>query len=76
MTKYFIRSENQSFNSWNSEYDNLHDATVAVNAIKEANMYLTDELKFHGWVTCWNGYSLEDGSKVTTSAELVKDLEF
>lgn len=76
MTKYFVHSSNSLSEGWNGEYDTVHDAGVAVKAIKMANGCLEDCRKFHGWVTCWNGYSLDDGSKVTVSAEPVVGLDF
>lgn len=76
MTEYIVRSQNSLNNGWSSIYASKHDAEVAVNAIKEANAYLSDTYKFHGWVTRWNGYSLDDGSKVTVSAEMIRGLNF
>lgn len=76
MIKYFVRSHNSFYEGWNDEFDNTHDASIAVQAIKKANKYLDDKRKFHGWVTLWKGYRLDDGSYVTESAEPVKGLDF
>ena len=76
MTKYLVRASNSLSEGWTDEYDTVHDATVAVKAIKLANNCLDNNRKFHGWVTCWNGYALDDGSIVTVSAEPVDSLNF
>ena len=75
-TEYCIRAANILTNGFTITHESLHDAEVSVSAIKEVNLHLTDNLKFHGWVTIWTGYSLDDGSKVTVSEELVDGLNF
>lgn len=75
MKKYRIRMASE-YNHADAEYDDLHDAEVFVNTIRKINEHLDDKLKFHGWITCWEGYQLDDGSYVTTSAELVSESEF
>ena len=54
----------------------LHDAEASVRSIKKLNEHLPDKLKFHGWVTIWEGYELDDHSKVTVSANPAKELYF
>lgn len=76
MIEYCIRAGNSLSNGFTIIHKNLHDATVAVRAIKQTNEFLSDEMKFHGWVTIWDGYKLDDGSKVTVSAKLADDLNF
>ena len=76
MTEYCIRAYNSLTDGFTITCNNLHDAGISVCAIRQANEHLTDNLKFHGWVTLWGGYELEDGSKVTTSEVLIKGLGF
>ena len=69
-TEYYVRvSSSLMANSLEYEFaianENLHDAEVSVHSIKKLNEHLSDELKFHGWVTIWEGYELDDHSKVT-----------
>ena len=76
MTEYCVRAGNSKTDGFTITHNSLHDAEVSVRSIRKANKFLTDDLKFHGWVTIWNGYELEDGSKVTVSAELANGLDF
>ena len=76
MLEYCVRAGNSLTNGFTITHKNLHDATVAVRAIKQANKFLSDEMKFHGWVTIWNGYKLDDNSKVTVSEKLANGLNF
>lgn len=75
MKKYCVRLDCE--NSYaNAEFNHLRDAKVFVNTLRKVNKHLDDKLKFHGWVTLWKGYQLDDESYVTESAELVKGLDF
>lgn len=75
MKKYCVRMASE-YSHANAEYNDLHDAEIFVNTIRKVNEHLDDRLKFHGWITCWEGYQLEDESYVTTSAKLVSGSEF
>jgi len=75
MIEYIVRAQSE-VGSFNSSYTNLHDAGVCVKSIKEVNTHLKDNERYHGWVTIWEGYSLDDGSKVTVSAKLADGLDF
>ena len=46
-------------------FDNLSDAEFAVKQLEDLNTSLSYSGKFYGFVTKWQGYSLDDGSKVT-----------
>ena len=74
--EYCVRASNSLNNAFNITNRNLHDAEVSVRSIKKLNEHLPDELKFHGWVTIWEGYELADHSKVTVSANPVNELYF
>ena len=74
--EYCVRTSNSFNNEFTIMNKNLHDAEVSVRSIKQINEYLPDELKFHGWVTIWEGYELDDHSKVTVSANPVNGLYF
>lgn len=76
ITEYCVRASNSLKNGFNITNKDLHDAEVSVRSIKKLNEHLTDELKFHGWVTIWEGYELDDRSKVTVSANPVNGLYF
>lgn len=76
ITEYCIRASNSLNNEFTIANENLHDAEVSVRSIKKLNEHLPDELKFHGWVTIWEGYELDDHSKVTVSANPVNGLYF
>lgn len=76
ITEYCVRASNSLNNEFAIVNENLHDAEVSVRSIKQLNEHLTDELKFHGWVTIWEGYELDDHSKVTVSANPVNGLYF
>lgn len=76
ITEYCVRASNSLNNEFTIVNENLHDAEVSVRSIKQLNKRLTDELKFHGWVTIWEGYELDDHSKVTVSANPVNGLYF
>ena len=75
MIEYVVRAQSE-VGSFNSSYTNLRDAGVCVKSIKEVNTHLKDNEKYHGWVSKWEGYSLDDGSKVTVSCDAVKNLDF
>ena len=75
-TEYCIRASNSLNNEFTIVNENLHDAEVSVRSIKKLNEHLSDELKFHGWVTIWEGYELDDHSKVTVQANPVNWLYF
>lgn len=74
--EYCVRASNSLKNEFTITNNNLHDAEVSVRSIKQLNEHLPDELKFHGWVTIWEGYELDDHSKVTVSANPAKELYF
>ena len=74
--EYCVRAANSLTNGFTITNKNLHDAEVSVRSIKQLNEHLPDELKFHGWVTIWEGYELDDHSKVTVAANLAKGLDF
>ena len=76
ITEYCIRASNSLNNEFTIVNENLHDAEVSVRSIKKLNEHLSDELKFHGLVTIWEGYELDDHSKVTVSANPVNGLYF
>lgn len=76
ITEYCVRASNSLNNEFAIANENLHDAEVSVRSIKKLNEHLSDELKFHGWVTIWEGYELDDHSKVTVSANPVNRLYF
>ena len=76
ITEYCVRASNSLKNDFNITNKDLHDAEVSVSSIKKLNEHLPDELKFHGWVTIWEGYELDDHSKVTVSANPVNGLYF
>ena len=76
MIEYCVRASNSLNNEFTITNNNLHDAEVSVRSIKKLNEHLPDELKFHGWVTIWEGYELDDHSKVTVSANTAKELYF
>lgn len=76
ITEYCVRASNSLNNEFTITNNNLHDAEVSVRSIKQLNEHLPDELKFHGWVTIWEGYELDDHSKVTVSANIAKELYF
>ena len=76
ITEYCIRASNSLNNEFTIANENLHDAEVSVRSIKKLNEHLSDELKLHGWVTIWEGYELDDHSKVTVSANPVNGLYF
>ena len=76
ITEYCIRASNSLNNEFTITNNNLHDAEVSVRSIKQLNEHLPDELKFHGWVTIWEGYELDDHSKVTVSAKTANVLNF
>lgn len=76
ITEYCIRASNSLNNEFTIANKNLHDAEVSVRSIKQINEHMPDELKFHGWVTIWEGYELDDHSKVTVSANPAKGLYF
>lgn len=76
ITEYCIRASNSLNNEFTIANENLHDAEVSVRSIKKLNEHLSDELKFHGRVTIWEGYELDDHSKVTVSANPVNELYF
>ena len=76
ITEYCVRASNSLNNEFTITNENLHDAEVSVRSIKQLNEHLTDELKFNGWVTIWEGYELDDHSKVTVSANPVNGLYF
>ena len=76
ITEYCVRASNSLKNEFTITNNNLHDAEVSVRSIKQLNEHLPDELKFHGWVTIWEGYELDDHSKVTVSANIAKELYF
>lgn len=76
ITEYCVRASNSLKNEFTITNENLHDAEVSVRSIKQLNEHLPDELKFHGWVTIWEGYELDDHSKVTMSANPVNGLYF
>lgn len=76
ITEYCVRASNSLKNEFTITNENLHDAEVSVRSIKQLNEHLPDELKFHGWVTIWEGYELDDHSKVTVSANTAKELYF
>lgn len=79
MIEYIVRAHN-SIGGFHMEFSNERDASISVNAIKKANAALDmkdkDKYVFHGWVTRWEGYALEDGSRVTQSADCIRDLDF
>ncbi len=76
MIKYVVRSENPLLGGWTHYYDSVHDAGIAVKAIKKANDCLEDHQKFHGGVTKWEAYELKDGQMKTISSEPVNGLDF
>ena len=76
ITEYCVRASNSLKNEFTITNNNLHDAEVSVRSIKQLNEHLPDELKFHGWVTIWEGYELDDHSKVTVSSNPAKELYF
>ena len=76
ITEYCIRASNSLNNEFTIANENLHDAEVSVRSIKKLNEHLSDELKFHGYVTICEGYELDDHSKVTVSANPVNGLYF
>ena len=76
IVEYCVRASNSLNNEFTITNKNLHDAEVSVRSIKQLNERLTDEVKFHGWVTIWEGYELDDHSKVTVSANPVNGLYF
>lgn len=63
--EYCVRASNSLNNGFTITNKNSHDAEVSVRSIKKLNEHLSDELKFHGWVTIWEVYELDDHSKVT-----------
>ena len=75
MVEYIVRAQS-CVGAFNSTFTNLHDAEISVKCIREVNSYLKDNEKYHGWVSKWEGYSLDDGSKVTVSCDAVKNLDF
>ena len=74
--EYCVRASNSLNNEFSITNKDFHDAEVSVRSIKQLNEHLPDELKFHGWVTIWEGYELDDHSKVTVSANIAKELYF
>ena len=76
ITEYCIRASNSLNNEFTIVNENLHDAEVSVRSIKRLNEHLSDELKFHGWVTIWEGYESDDHSKVTVQTNPVNWLYF
>lgn len=54
---------------YNSTYDNLHDAQIAVDEICRTNQFLSDELKFHGNIT-------RVGDESVKSFDSLVELEF
>lgn len=74
MIQYLVRASNAN-GGFTSTFDTLHDAEVSLNAIREVNQCLNEsgltDMLFTAWITKWEGYTLEDGSKVTVSAEQV-----
>ena len=76
MTQYLVRASNH-FSSFHKECDTLHDARLCVDTIIDTNKILKESnmelYSFHGWVTEWKGYRLEDGGCVTESARPVLD---
>lgn len=65
---YFVHTQNSVGGHWTSEYQSLKDAKVEVATIKKVNALVEEPHQFHGWVTEWEGYSLDDGSRVTKTA--------
>lgn len=76
ITEYCVRASNSLKNEFSITNKDFNDAEVSVRSIKKLNEHLPDELKFHGWVTIWEGYELDDHSKVTVSANTAKELYF
>ena len=76
ITEYCVRASNSLNNEFSITNKDFHDAEVSVRSIKQLNEHLPDELKFHGWVTIWEEYELDDHSKVTVSANTAKELYF
>ncbi len=74
ITQYLVRASNPN-GSFTSTFDTLHDAEVSLNAIRDVNQCLSEsglaDMIFNAWVTKWEGYTLEDGSKVTKCAECI-----
>ena len=73
MKSYFVRVQNSTGSSWSSEYGTLHDAETEIATLKKVNALIDESLQFHGWVTEWRGYSLDDGSWVTESSTAIMD---
>ena len=53
--EYCVIALNSLNNAFNITNRNLHDAEFSVRLIKKLNEHLPDELKFHGWVTIFEG---------------------
>lgn len=76
ITEHCIRASNSLNNEFTIANENLHDAEVSVCSIKKLNEHLSDELKFHGWVTILEYNELDDHSKVEVSAHTADGLNF
>lgn len=77
MVRYCVRACTADGSSHvNFNFDTLHDAYVSAQSLSKVNEHLEDKFKFHGWITCWKGYSLDDGSFVTQSEDLMVGSEF
>lgn len=77
ITQYIVRASNSN-GSFTQTFDTLHDAEVSLNAIRKVNHCLNEsslaDMLFSAWVTKWEGYTLDDGSKVTKCAEDIAHL--
>ena len=77
ITQYIVRASNSN-GSFTSTFDTLHDAEVSLNAIMEVNKCLSEsglsDMLFTAWITKWEGYTLDDCSKVTKCAEDIAHL--
>ena len=65
-TEFILHVEHRSgAKGFINTFDNLSDAEFAVKQLEDLNASLSHSGKFYGFVTKWQGYSLDDGSKVT-----------
>ena len=80
MVEYILRSYNNDGGNFSNVFSNIKEAEHGVGVLKQANNFLPswlkDKLSFHGWIERWEGYTLDDGSKVTVSCNAIKGFDF
>ena len=67
--EFVLHAENRSdAKGFSKHFNSIEDAEFAVRQLEGLNASLSYSSKFFGHVIKWEGYTLDDGSKVTVDA--------